>query len=288
MILDSELYSVIILSNGVIYSILVTFGIISNLLVLYYYIIKKKKKSKYNIFIILLATVDLIACLLILLTVFSMLKVITASWNQLFFLMLERIREIPTLVSCWLIVGMSFERYVGISNPLSDRITRKHVTVYFIVTVIIASGFTLNILIAPFSKTSRYEIIYIIAWYLLKFLIPVSLMCWFFQCIKRVLTQQEQSLHNSKVHKRNIKIMSVLKILIISYVVCVGSYTTVSFVTKVMVWENKQNFQRLKHFSTYFIVDFIVRVVMSLNYTVNCFVYAGYNEDFRKFILNIV
>lgn len=267
-------------------------GIIGNALVIVYFGFKEKRKASYDTFITLLAISDFAGCILVF-----------AQWLEVIAFHLpfsfESCSLLLTLsswcvcVSSYLIMGMAFERYRGITRPLSKKIHRKHVYFYCLVVCI---GWTLYGMPAFLVYSTRGEqctyhggigffsadehFAYIVVFGTIRDVIPLHLMVFIYVKIRRELKKHEVLLETATTSRRNRTALKTLKMLILSFIICVSFSGGVNaailgiftyFPAIYSPW-----MRTLIAFQT---------CVLSLNNAVNCFVYAGYRKNFRTYLL---
>lgn len=130
-----------------------------------------------------------------------------------------------------------------------------------------------------FSKEYFY---YWVSRVIVKSIILSILMDYYYFQIKTTLKQQHHVLQNSRVYKRNAAILWTLRSLVIFFevLVVVPSFLVPIEMKFVCVEFDKKDWQIFR--------DLCSAALPMLNNLVNCFVYAGYVKEFRRFLLNIL
>lgn len=265
-------------------------GIIGNALVIGYFFCKNQNKSSYNLFILLLALSDFLGCISFL---SWWLQILTGKWlfGYIICKVLRPIGYICICISSFLMVGMAYERYRGITQPLnSRRIKKKHVYLYFAFVSVCSTvcGIPYVFLFTfqhgsceyyqvrdLFSAQAFYA--FLVSWEVSK-TIPMILMCYFYFRIKSSLRQQKDSIQSSIIVQRNQAVLKTLKLLIVSFVICIGVYSVSEIITQAIF------LFAAFHDSWLTVIAAILNCCAFLNNAVNCFIYAGYRKDFRKFL----
>lgn len=268
-------------------SVVIVLGLLGNSLVIVYFGFKEKK-TPYNIFILLLAISDLSGTIssLLLLVLF-----ILADYNSSVDLpgvcmIMRPVVENFLGVSSFLVLGMSYERFRGITKPINSRRTRlTHVVNYSILISIAWALFGIPL----YKPTAYYHsncmvifpdtwFIYSVAVVFVKSILPSVLIGYFYFQIKKTLKQQQQ--HNFKttaIFRRNTTALRTLRTLTICFEVFVVIPSILPPLSNKAILGRKEIWE--------YVVDAAATGLPLVNNAVNCFVYAGYDGEFRGFLL---
>lgn len=274
-----------ILVYGGVGSIVILVAVIGNSFIIAYFGFKEKKKTKYNLFILALALSDLTGIVL------CSLSTIQFFIYSLEFLCLALLGLAHCFlgISAFLIVGMSYERFRGMTQPInSGKLRKKHVVIYCVFVCVIWAVYGIPLYVPmqdghPYcyvfiTGESRY---YFLSLVFVKSIVPSIVMCLFYFKTKASLKKHQQCLHKITILKRNIAVLKILKLLIIFFVIFVfvpsilqpiyGIY--ISSLLKQELWNN--------------LINALIQGLPGLNNIVNCFVYAGYVKNFRKYLFEV-
>lgn len=268
-------------------NILILTAVIGNCFVIAYFGFREKRNSSYSAFILVLAISDLCGtiCSFVLLVQFGLGGASISV--PVICIVLRPAVEICLGVSSFLVMGMSYERYRGLTKPMNSKKTkRKLVFVYFglVCTGWILYSVPLYIVSTSYGIRCGVVVTQRLLYYsatvvLVKSIIPFMLMSYFYFQIKKTLDAQLRSLGNSAIIERNTAVLRTLKILIIFF----GIFVCVPSIVPVINYKMRL-LSREKKFWTYLLNACAIGLPL-INNAVNCFVYAGYVKKFRKFLL---
>lgn len=280
--------------------LLIILGIIGNSLVIVYFAFKVVKKTSYHIFMLLLALTDLIGCVAFL---FEWLQFVASGW----FLGTSMCKFLGTLdmvslgISSFLMTGMAYERYRGITKPLApNKIRKNHVYLYFAFVSCLWVVFLTPYFMGHYIKSNiqkcfytqldslfsvdEHYLYYITVEQFLKIIFPFIAMSYCYYQIKQTLTCQQSSLQNPVITKRNKNVLGTLKILIVVFAICVGLSSLSQSIFFLYVRYKSLNFQSsMESLFRDFVCCFLF-----VNNVINVFVYAGYVKEFRLYLKKLL
>lgn len=273
--------------------IIILIGLIGNFLVVLYFLVKDKHRTAYKTFLMILGIVDFIACLGFLSQWLD--RATKMSTFGLLACTLMPLRVICVCISSSLLLGMSFERYYGITKPFSPKkVEVKHVYIYLFIAIIFWFAYcTPSFLEAKFQNGNcRYIYTYIsrdvmnsilIGREVLKFAVVVMIMIYFYFHIKKALRCQQQNFSNPAIAKRNESALRTLKVLIILFIICIGVASVESIAYFVISLTRSSGFGAWSYAYTNIVYCFFY-----LNSSVNCLIYTRYIDEFRRFVLGLL
>lgn len=196
-----------------IYTAILIFGFLGNLLVVHFFGFKNRVKRLYHIYLIHLAVADLISA-----TVTSGYFIFTVVSGHTWYLgefsckLISVIGPVTVNVSAWLLVSIAHERYRGITSPLKPRLSklRIHVTVAAIwfVSFLILIPYVLSIhLVDGWCRmqwsSPAYELTYAAGTLVVQSLVPIIYMTYTVQRIlhvlrNRMVMSEPTKINNSK------------------------------------------------------------------------------------------
>ena len=212
------------------------------------------------------------------------------------------------LISCWMMVILSYERYRTIVHPFKKRLTKtKYFAAVCIVSCLVISLYLDSILRnevtpavgTPGKKcieiashyTSIENTLHVISERLLDCVFPVLFMVYFYNKLKTTLFADSQDkaaspskrkLFNAKSQKRKEDALKTLKYLLIIYVVCVFPgrlFGTIAYLISIYNNTIFNNYLKVLDPVYYFLL-----FACSLNNMVNVFVFLWMMPDFRRFV----
>lgn len=282
---------------GIIGGFLIFTGIIGNALIIVYFGFKEKKRTSYNLFILLLAITDLVGSISYLA---GLTHYVVGRWSfgSVACKLVAPLGSLCLGISSFLIMGMAYERCRGITKPLSVRkIKRKHVYLYFLFASIGWLVYRIPYLLAYdncHDKCQIYSIYFftpdqIMAYVVIeqvgKFIFPWILMSYFYYQIRKALQYRENSVQNTTALRHNKAALRTLRVLIISFMICVGVW---SFFSMILYYVILYGTVRNGGTTLHVILSTVFQCFVFLNNVVNCFVYAGYMKDFRRFLKKLL
>lgn len=266
---------------GLIGSLLQVIALIGNSLIIVFFGFKKRRKTPYSIFILALAVSDLTGAFMCLVTV---LQLFIFKFPYLCFITSGLI-QLCLGISAFLVVGMSYERYRGITKPINSRKPKKkHVVIYCVLVCIgwLVYGIPVYIPMIDDLSICTYDIrelrlYYLVSVIFVKSIIPSILMWFFYFNTKQSLKQHQQSIESITAFRRNVAVLKTLKLLIIFFEIFV---VIPSFLPPV-------NIILIRTYGIKKIWNYLLDVASEgspvINNIVNCFVYAGYDMDLHSF-----
>ena len=274
-------------------------GAFGNFLVILFFLHMNRRKlskmSSYHFIILNLAIADLLVCVLIPIILSKPFKDFL-KFECLFFF--DFSNWVCPIASCWLLVLLAFARYRLIVKPFQRKLTKKRCAVLILIIWVLS----FCCVSYPFSRReysdsdgciSRRDdtglLIFRGFFYVLDFIIPSSLMTYFYNKIEKKLTENELSSINEVSQRRNRKALNTIKYLPVIFVVCVCPgrfFVRLSELLQLFIRREKM----VGFFVYIYYLDLVRPMFLLLAYTnniVNVFVYMKMFPDFRRFLLRI-
>lgn len=282
-------------------------GMLGNSLVIVYYGVRRKQRKPYTTLIFLLAVVDL--CI----SFFGLLL----NWTQWAFMQwffgsfacryLFPIDWVLNCMACWLLVGMAFERYLGILYPLQSNFKRIKPTTCISVVCLASCVFCIpyflmysvqqfddndaveNCWVTQITFSPTWIMVYIAFFMFLKTILPLCAMGYFYARIKRSLERGRKELATCRsLSKRHKEVLRTLKLLVVSYAVFVSPQDVCLTMHLLVVHYYPALYMRLVREPWALNVLIVMNTLCFVNSTVNCLIYAGYIQEFRRFLATLV
>lgn len=271
-------------------SVVIFTAILGNVLIITYYGFKDKRKTPYRIFILTLAISDLAGIISVL---FQLIHYILNDFIQSATIpgackIVRPALQLFLGISSSLVLGMSYERYHGITKPLNSRkITIFHVVVYVDISCVgwILFGIPLYV---PIDSCDLFRVlrsshhVYWITLTFVKAFLPSVLIWYFYFQIKQTLARQQLHFKNSRIFKRNKAVLQTLRLLIILFEIFVAVPSVLQAINLIN-YKTGRRWQSWNH-----VLDACAVGLPVINNAVNCFVYAGYMKNFRNFLCHLL
>ena len=277
------------------------FGAIGNVLIMVYFLKlnsgKLKDMSSYHFLIIELAVIDFVVSIG---TPFYIYIFYNNEWVLGEFACTVGypfMMSICPLISCWLLVLLSYDRYRSITQPFKVRISKR---IYFLASIVL---FMLAFLpFIPFiQKTVVYKddanrlqcldgmhafkgihyVFYSMVFCSTDCFLPASLLYFFYRNIWRKLRDETPTAANMELEERNRVALHTLRNLIFVYVLTVFPGRLV--VTSFHIYENFMTVD----VSAMHVFHELFSLLSLLNNIVNIFVYTVIIKDFRLYLWKI-
>ena len=279
---------------------MIVIGPISNFVTAHYFLFKSKQKSVYFLFLVHLAFIDMIACILIPI-LFIPQVIMDGQW---FFgdLACKYLFHIPITLtaynSCWILFGIIVDRYRAIVHPLAARFTRKKIHAYCALVWIcsfaqvipqhmtdrveIINNKTLCAEAEHGSLTRETELAVVLVNSLAQCVVPVSLTILFFYRIHKSL--HTSTLISGTMKRRFYRNRRVLRLVRRTFLIYMSTLTLSNIGTIIKtvirlyhpnVWEGSPWIQD--------VMSFMVHLIF-MNCVINCFIYAGTIRTYRTYI----
>ena len=294
--------------------VMFAFGLCGNILIILYFVkinMKNtlKKMSVYHYIIIRIALSDLLTCIG---TPIILKANSEPSWRLgeigCYFLK-DFFSVVCPVASCWLIVLLSYARYLSLTKPLGAIVKYAKWKCSLMILLIWLLAF-----IASLFRMVQWKLVYIerdeskllrcvldtsgvlryihrSSLVLFNLLIPQTLMLYFYRKIKHTMSTSEIYFTNNdqKVKKRNRSALRLIKMLIIIFVISISPghiiYAGITFIKLVLNQEKTLFYDLLV---AYF--DFIKSLCYFIAFSNNVFnfvIYAWIMKDFRSFLISL-
>lgn len=317
--------------------IISTSGTIGNILIIKYYGTQPSRKRKtadvshqktqprrwktFHVFLVHLAVTDLIACLII--PVYYMPQEINGRWYYGRFLCRYTVfapTGITVYTSCWILLGIIYERYRSIVHPFKPKISTALIHLFcagaWALSVLVHVPYFMSIEHRRTASGAHFEcvnkiierlppnivVFYFVLRLVIQCILPVALMIFFYsriQCVidrsKRFVkaftttyyTNTDGVIVNASVvqhTKTNKAVLKALRISLLIFIVTATLNNTAHVVRAVLRLYFPHFWEHNK--ALQICVDICIRL-LAINNTANCFVYAGSMKDFRSYILDL-
>ena len=283
----------------IMYMCLFLFGISGNLLIIIYFgwKLRKNRNRNYHIFIVHLACVDFLCCLIV--PGLKLTNIIQSGfWAEMNFyygkLHCKYVQSIGWLtvgVSAWILVGINYERHQAIEHPLKKRLRLVYIVVYFVFCWIILLPFVFyssealtpsvneGCVVRHDSSYYIYLPVLVVLENLFRCIIPITLMLLYLLRINNTLkfSKTRHEIYRGQ-RERNKKVLRVLWVTTGAYIFSTSFGHTVSIFVEL---DNRYKIFDLKNYVHIFQWCFSL---FYLNSIMNCFIYAGGYQDFRRFV----
>ena len=278
-----------------------------------------RRRKTFHAFLVHLAVTDLTACLFI--PLYYIPQEINGRWYYGRFLCRYTV-FIPTGVtiytSCWILLGIIYERYRSIVHPFKPKTTTA------LIHLFCAGAWMLSVAVhIPYFMSIEYKraenkthfvcvnkiverlppnivLLYYVLRLVLQCILPVAVMIFFYSRIQRILDRSNRFVKaftttnyantdkvsvNSSVEqhtKSNKAVLKALRVSLLIFAVTAMLNNTAHVVKAVL----RLYFPRFweGNRSLQICVEICIRL-LAFNNTVNCFVYAGNMKDFKNYIL---
>ena len=298
------------------YAIFCAIGLVGNSIVISHFTIQNFRKMKsYPFLIISLAVIDSLHCLYM--ALYNSLSY-EPDWvmgkficqNGLFI----QTHALPNL-TYWLLILISFQRYRTIMRPFNTKIKIK--TYAVIVTLMVVFWGVMTYVITyhsgvqpmvygrdtrgrrictlPQSGVKITKLDYYLHSLPYGFLqsIPVFIMSYYFVRLWRHLKHEAMASHNNaqtmaRIQSRNKKALKVLFLLIVCFVLSAfPSRIYLYFYNYFRIFELGEMMKH-DHYKALMATGNAMQLLAMGNSIVNCFVYALFMKDFRKYFVNVI
>ncbi|XP_066914312.1 neuropeptide Y receptor type 2-like [Clytia hemisphaerica] len=300
-----------------------TIGLVGNLLIISHFMLKHRgkltKMRGYSFLIIILAVVDLLVCFSLTFATYFELELVWKLGQYLCEYNGFITRGALPILSFWVLVLVSFERYRNIVKPFDKKISVKIYTLVLGVMLVLLGivGFILHqfgvvvkmnfikntkgdlVCVVPassFSKIPKREFFTNAAiWVASMMLIPVTILYYYYSRISRYMKRESsKAIQNAgqaaiQIRKRNKKALRVLFSLIVVFVMTAfPARGYLLFWSYVRIYELNGEVFEQKHFKIMIVFERIAQMLIMANNVINCFVYATIMESFRYYALNVL
>ena len=276
-------------------------GAIGNCLIMTYFLRvnrgKLRKMSSYHFLIVELASVDFVVSIG---TPFYIYIFYDKEWVLGEFACsvgYPFMMSICPLVSCWLLVCLSYDRFRSISQPFKTRIKKQQYAIASVVLFVVAfmpfipfmqktivykdEQGLLQCLDGMHAFVGIYYVFYSALFLSTDCFLPASLLYYFYRKIWRKMERESPTLDNAEVNERNRIALLTLRNLIFVYVLTVFPGRLV--VTSFHIYEN---FSSVDVSATHVFHE-LFSLLSLANNVVNVFVYMVIIKDFRRFVWNV-
>ena len=282
----------------VIYCIVLVVGVFGNTLVIIFFT-KKNNRSLFDLYIVHLATADLLASLVtpprLIYSLLHPEKWILGVTGCRMFSVIE---PVTVNVSAWILTSIAHERYRGIVRPLKPRLarTRIHVTVFFIwvssVALFIPYMYAMKMdgnTCFPKWSSMVSEFVYNISVLVLQSLLPLIIMSFALCKIVKSLKVRRNSFRGDKTalsgrysvvnNAKDRRLILILTVAFIAFIVCSLPYN-VFYVAALHDVGIKGNQENLEHYTK---LNLWLSVLVLCSCCINCFIYAGLHRGFWNY-----
>ncbi|ODN04109.1 Neuropeptide Y receptor [Orchesella cincta] len=283
----------------ILYNIILILGIIGNGCVVLIFTFRKLKIRKLPTPLLAnLAVGDLLITVFCLET--SYLSLLWQYWpfGQFLCFALSPVKPIAVFVSCYTLIALSVDRYMGVKNPLSSRISNKHVkwtiALVWILAVFTAiptglfTAYEIHIL-TGLPRCGEYawesemkEMIYDLSLITLQFLIPVIVLIYTYTRISIVVCRNRAVRHRmsqgTSPKQKSLRTVRMSLMVVMGY--CIGwfPYNLVSLLAKYTELGESDNFPYV----------FVACHWLAMSHSVyNPIIYFWLNDSFRITVLEL-
>lgn len=197
--------------------------------------------------------------------------------------------------SVHILVLMSYDRYQRITNPMKYSTSNRK-----IIITVLAIVFLNCLILVPlftnmeykdnrcyfyhvdriFKEALTFRIYPLIAVCFLRFILPLVLMCYFYNRIKKDMEKRAMNLSSKAIKYRNKCILKTIFWLTLVFTISVGSYQSFMLLEAVLAITSNPWMNTDSYLTTYF----CLYGFMYVNYAANCFIYAGTIPSFQRFL----
>ena len=312
--------------------IISTIGTVGNLLIITYYGSQRfrylnipnarpRRQKNYHAFLVHLAVADLMACIFI--PVYYLPQEINGRWYYGRFLCRYTVfapTGITVYTSCWILLGIIYERYRSIVHPFKQKISTT------LIHLFCTGGWALSVAVhAPYFMATEYRQVgrgvhficvnnimkrlpqYFVVFYfalrlIIQCVLPVVLMTFFYTRILRVInrskrfvkmftlanyTTTESTVDASVVDhtRKNKAVLNALRNALFIFAVTAILNNMAHVVRAVLSLYFPGFWKRNK--AIQMCLEICIRMLF-INNVGNCFIYAGTMKDFKKFVLDVL
>jgi len=281
---------------------LYSIGVFGNLMIILYFIRINRKSMRdmtaYHFLILQLAFFDLVICCDNICYKFFDQNSVSLGLVYCRYVWLS-LGLSPYMVSCWILVLLSYERYRKIVHPFKKKIRNTKlfliclslwgffVGFYFYLTldVVLTPDGTCNFLVKPVKN-----FIYLVTERFLDCVLPTFVMVYLFRGIRKKISSSVQSIRrDSFVGPQQVRYrtaLATLKNLVIVYVVFVFparlmqvSHYSLFLIDPEFVMRNRDTINNMRLY---------INIHFSVNNIINFIVYARMIPGFRRFIIKVI
>ena len=269
-------------------SIIGLFGIIGNSIAVIV-TTRQRPRSTYNTLLIVLAIADGIVSISVMADGTSWLLQLTCniSWKHRIFVdkLNVTIHDSAQLVSIWILVVMTIERYFTIRNVFSKILGK--IKIIFVIIIIITTSVILVCLrrhfkrsaaiFAPIDLTLRYLIPFVILFFL-----NIQLILIIRRIVKRhlILTQSVVVHRGTGLHENNVQGFSGMTSKTYTVILVVVIFLVCGFFRGTVVLLQSYTYGLYMYHN--FLLDCSSRVLMNFNSSINCVLYILIYKKFRS------
>ncbi|XP_035708585.1 QRFP-like peptide receptor [Folsomia candida] len=218
------------------------------------------------------------------------------------------LESIVVFACVFTLVGICFERYNAIVNPVQSRINmtncriRRVLTLVWIVSILLSSPnlypatavfhslysdfgeFTRVTCFDGFSDTFRF--VYFLTLFLLVFFLPLGFItttCFSIarELFKEIPAQQSRDSRSIHLEQGRRKVAKMVLVIVLSFLLCWSPYFSVTLVTQLQ----SENFL---HGGQYFFTMLLINLFAFANSCINPFIYFAMSTRFRRGFLSIM
>eukprot|EP00112_Aurelia_sp_Birch-Aquarium-sp1_P004113 Seg1467.7 transcript_id=Seg1467.7/GoldUCD/mRNA.D3Y31 product="C3a anaphylatoxin chemotactic receptor" protein_id=Seg1467.7/GoldUCD/D3Y31 len=281
-----------------IYSFIFLLGTSGNSLVCYL-IGKKRERSGGDVFMMSLATADLLASFFVPILIITDLTTNDLKWyfGPLMCKILPAISPLTVAVSTWSLVLIAADRYRVIITPMKPRISTISKILGILLIWALAVGITLPYALsqelifgtycldAGIFMTAKESNIYVVMWIFSGSLLPLLIISILYGlCIKK-LKEGKLKEENESMKKRNAQNRKVVKMFIIIvgiFFLCTMPYSIYYVATNFMLTYRRESVDRF----LIWILNYTLFVLTNVNSCINPFIYAKLHQGMNTFVGN--
>eukprot|EP00111_Clytia_hemisphaerica_P024988 TCONS_00073582-protein len=306
--------------NCKVFPIIFGIGCFWNLLIIAYFVKINRGKglrnmSSYHFLIIILAFVDLLVTMGITVRFcFHPIEILGEEAGLVACILVHTFSaEVGPMISCWVLILISYGRYRSIVYPLKARMTKRKSCLLSIIIFMVICSINIYTLMktkiihepgdrskCDFGVSGVYMAVQLIVNFIIDSLIPLIVMAYFYFKMKKNMKKEvttNKTRHNERAstfslsdqsQRRNRRALKTIKGLLILFIITVFCMRILFMINLLAIQPIATGHENIT-VVTYSTIAFpVILTLFYSNNILNIFVYAKMIPDFRKFVLTVL